>query len=405
MQKLREIRMSAKESERSIHWGIRSLLLEFARRARRAGKVAGIGLAASLAMGAPPASAALQFNLTYLPGTSAAEQSAFAAAASVWSSVLADAVTVHLTLGTADLPGLALASAQSVFTAHSYATTRAALVADATSSADATATANLQAGPDLRLLINATANNPNGNTSFTPYIDSSGANAGTIRMTNANARALGLSTDSTMLVPCTSAGAVSCDAFITFDTTTFSWDLDPGDGIGAGLYDFVGIAVHEIGHALGFVSGVDVLDTNISVSTGLNPFADDAFTSVMPLDLFRCSAASAAQAALDWTAGSGTDPKLFSLDGCATSLAEFATGRLWGDGRQASHWKDDQGYGLMDPTSAAGELKVLTDTDVVAFDAIGWNLRSSQAVPGPASALVFVFGLAGLGLARRRGLA
>jgi hypothetical protein len=383
--------------------GFDTVSIKAARPSLLAGRVAGMGLAAALAVGAAgPAQAALQFNLTYLPGTSVAEQGAFAAAAAVWSSVLADAVTVHLTLGTADLPGLALASAQSVSTTHSYAATRAALLGDATSPADATAVANLPAGPDLRLLINATANNPNGNSSFTPYIDSTGPNASTIRMTNANARALGLAAGTTMLVPCVTAGAAACDAFITFDTTTFSWDLDPGDGIGAGLYDFVGIAVHEIGHALGFFSGVDVLDTNITLATGINPFVDDAFTSVTPLDLFRCSAASAAQGALDWTAGGGTDPKLFSLDGCATSIAPFATGMQWGDGRQASHWKDDLGIGLMDPTSAAGELKVLTDIDVMALDVIGWNLRSSQAVPGPASALVFVFGLAGLGLARLR---
>jgi len=390
----------------SVSWGSRILSLDVARSSGVAGKVAGMGLAAALAVGAAePARAALQFSLTYLPGTSVAEQNAFAAAAAVWSAVLADAVTVHLTVGTADLPGLALASAESVFTTHSYATTRAALLGDATSTADATAIANLPAGPDLRLLINGTANNPNGGSSFTPYIDSTGPNTNTLRMTNANARALGLSSSNAMLAPCVTAGAVACDAFITFDTTTFSWDLDPGDGIGAGLYDFVGIAVHEIGHALGFISGVDVLDTNISLNTGINPFADDLFTWVTPLDLFRCSAASAAQGALDWTAGSGTDPKLFSLDGCGSSIAQFATGRLWGDGRQASHWKDDLGYGLMDPTSAEGELKILTDIDVKAFDVIGWNLQQAQAVPAPASALVFVFGLAGLGLARQRGLA
>jgi len=355
--------------------------------------------AAALAVGAAPAQASLQFALTYLPGTTVAEQGAFAAAAAVWSSVLADAVTVHLTVGTADLAAGVLASAESVFVQQGYVATRAALVADATSSADATATANLQPGPNTRLLINATANNPNGANSLTPYVDTTGANTAIIRMTNANARALGLSTNAFMLGACTIALAADCDGSITFNTTDFGWDLNPNDGIGGGLFDFVGIAVHEIGHALGFISGVDVLDINAGAA---NLLGDDSFTWVTPLDLYRCTAASAAQTALDWTAGGGTDPKLFSLDGCATALASFATGQNVGDGRQASHWTDNLGIGLMDPTSSPGELKILTELDVLAFDVVGWN---TVATPAPASALVFVFGLAGLGLTRRRALA
>lgn len=364
-------------------------------RSRTVENFSALGLAAAIAVGAAaPAQASLQFALTYLPGTTVAEQNAFAAAAAVWSSVLADSVTVHLTVGTANLADGILASAESVFALHSYAATRAALVADATSSADATAVANLQAAPNLRLLTNATANNPNGANSLTPYLDTTGANTALLRMTNANALALGLSVSGLMLDECTTASAVFCDGSITFNTD-FGWDLNPNDGIGGGLFDFVGIAVHEIGHALGFISGVDVLDFNAGPT---NLFVDDDFTWVTPLDLYRCSAASAAQSALDWTVGSATDPKLFSLDACGSPLAEFATGPK-GDGRQASHWKDNQGHGLMDPTSAAGELKILTATDVLAFDVIGWNTVST---PAPASALVFVFGLAGLGLARRR---
>ncbi len=366
-------------------------------RNRTVGNFPALGLAATIAIGAAaPAQANLQFALTYLPGTTVAEQNAFAAAAAVWSSVLADAVTVHLTVGTANLNDNVLASAQSVFVMQSYADTRAALVADSTSSADATAVANLQAGPNLRLLTNATANNPNGANSMTPYLDTSGANNALVRMTNANAMALGLSVNALMLPACTTAGAVFCDGAITFNTTDFGWDLDPNDGIGGGLFDFVGIAVHEIGHALGFVSGVDVLD---SIAGLTNTLTDNDLIWVTPLDLYRCSAASAAQSALDWTAGTGTNPKLFSLNACGSSVAEFETGQVMGDGRQASHWKDNAGIGLMDPTSAPGELKILTATDILAFDVIGWNTVST---PAPASALVFVFGLAGLGLARRR---
>ena len=147
---------------------------------------------------------------------------------------------------------------------------------------------------------------------------------------------------------------------------------------------------------------MDVLDINSPGTNG--PFLDDQFTYVAPLDLYRCTAASAAQAAIDWTAGNPGTERFFALDGCQTSLAAFSSGRIHGDGRQASHWKDDEGHGTMDPTAASGELLTLSALDLTAMDVIGWNLAQQPevATPAPASALVFAFGLAGLGLARRR---
>lgn len=364
-------------------------------------RLAGLGTAALLAAAlgaAAPAQAQTSFALTFIPGTTAQQQAAFTQAANFWSSILNDNITVNLTVGTDALGSGILAEAASTFVTHSYTNTRAALVADATSAHDAIATFNLQAAPNMRLWINATSNNPNGFGSLTPYLDNTGYNTAVSLLTNANAKALGLAPNvdtNSQADGCTAL----CDGYIAF-STGFGWDYDPSDGITAGLYDFVGIAVHEIGHALGFISGVDALDFY-----ALGAFSDDQYGFVTPLDFYRCSAASAAQNALDWTVGSGTDPKLFSLDGCATSLASFATGRNKGDGQQASHWKDNLGIGLMDPTSSAGELKVFTPIDRLSFDVIGWNLSNTVSTPAPASALVFLFGLAGLAMARRRGLA
>jgi hypothetical protein len=74
----------------------------------------------------------------------------------------------------------------------------------------------------------------------------------------------------------------------------------------------------------------------------------------------------------------------FSLDGGQTNLATFSTGAFNGDGRQASHWQDNQGLGIMDPTFAQGELGQITALDIQSFDVIGYDLNT-QPVPEPLS--------------------
>jgi hypothetical protein len=339
-------------------------------------------LAAAAAI-APQAASALTFNMTFTPESTAADIQAFTQAGQIWSSLLSDAVTINLNVGTAALSPGVLAQAGSTRVAFNYSSYYAGLSADATSAADSLALSSLSASPTFDMLLNRTSNNPNGSGSAVAYVDNDGDdNNSTIRLTSANAKALGLGV------------AAASDASITF-SNQFSWDYDASDGVDANSYDFVGIAVHEIGHSLGFISGVDILDGNSPPVNG--PFPDNLFTYVAPLDLYRYSLDSAALGVIDWTAS--TVDKYFSLDGGATSIASFSTGVNFGDGRQASHWKDSLGIGIMDPTAARGEALAVSANDLLAFDVIGWNVA---AVPEPSTYAMMALGLLGIASLRRR---
>lgn len=347
-------------------------------------------LLASLLFAAGTASAAPVFNFSYIPGTSLQAQQGFQDAAARWSNLLSDNVTINLTVGFNSLGGSILGQTATAQDFHSYASVRNALAADATSGADATAVAHLPAGSTFGMLINRTANNPNGPGSPIPYVDNDGdANNQVLYIANAEARAIGLATAPKSLSGCIG----NCDGFIQFNSD-FNFDFDSSNGTNFNAFDFVGVAAHEIGHVLGFISGVDILDANSPPHNG--PFNDDQFTYVSTLDLFRYSAASAAQGVIDWTADSRS--KYFSLDG-STVGPEFSTGVNFGDGRQASHWKDNLYIGLMDPTAGLGETLHITSNDLLAMDTIGWNIA---AIPEPP---VFAMLCAGLLLltTRQRG--
>ncbi|MGE0225866.1 MAG: NF038122 family metalloprotease [Acetobacteraceae bacterium] len=344
-----------------------------------------------------PALAAPAFTLSYISGTSTQAQTAFAQAANVWSSLFADHVTVNLTVGTGTLGSGILASASSAESTFTYTGYRTALIADQSSANDSAAVASTPAGSSFSVYMNYTSDNPHGVGSATPFLDGSGSNTTFITMTNANAKALGLTPAAQTVGGCGS----NCDGYIQF-SNAFSYDFDPSNGITAGGYDFVGLAIHEIGHALGFVSGVDVLDVNASgtasgAGTVNGYYGSNAFTFVSPLDMFRCSAGSvSAGADLDFTADNRT--KNFSLNDCVTSLGAFSTGITHGDGRQASHWKDNLDLGIMDPIVTPGQLLTITPLDLIAFDVIGWDL----AVPEPPSLALGAAWMAGLLTFRRR---
>lgn len=173
------------------------------------------------------------------------------------------------------------------------------------------------------------------------------------------------------------------DGSIAFNSDA-AFDYDPTDGTTAGSYDFLTIAIHELGHALGFSSGLDTLDAGSAPKgeSGGTDWNDSSLYTA--LDMFRYSndpndVVAGEGAVLDLSVGTET---YFSVDGGKTAVADnrFATGVHNGDGDEASHWQDTEGcteIGLMSPTACSGSADVVAAVDLAAMDAIGWNLDES----------------------------
>ncbi len=323
--------------------------------------------------------AALMISFTGSTGNVNAD-AGFQLAASFIQSKFSDNINVSIQRGFASLgPGI-LGSAGSATQQFSYTNFRSAVINDVSSSSDGIYAASLPGG-SFSVYTNRTIDNGN---SPVPYLDTTGPNTTNVELTTANAKALGLSS------------FVGTDASITF-SSNFTWDFDNTNGITAGSQDFVGVAIHELMHAMGFVSGVDDLDFSPGSSS-------DNDYRVSALDFTRHSDASfAAGANVDFTADNRA--KYYSLNGGTTNLTPgagggFSTGVSFGDGRQASHWKDSLGLGIMDPTSLpAGQANIVGALDLQALDVIGWNL---VAVPEPTSFFLVGLPCAIAGFYRRR---
>ncbi len=150
---------------------------------------------------------------------------------------------------------------------------------------------------------------------------------------------------------------------------SISWDYDPSDGISEGHMCFQSVVAHELGHVLGFTSGID---------TGGDP---------QVLDLFRFQASTGACSDNPLSCSDGapdfrTTPRLYAFgDECCDHIFDIISDEYClecGLSFQASHFCEGA-PALMDPTLALGETfypDFYTTQDLTVFDAIGWDFTT-----------------------------
>jgi hypothetical protein len=309
-----------------------------------------------------------KFQIYYGPETTLDQMIGMELAANVWAEFLADDITVKLFATTTnEIPKdvLGSATAEMLVPQASYGTFLKQFEADRKSQNDFTAYQNFQNNSALYVMIDGQE-----------Y-----SNVDYSNPTRANAKALGL----------LSSGDSGFDGHIvlnkdlanlsTDSNSPLTWNYNyTNNSIPSNSIDFLSTVIHEMGHIVGFVSGVDhpnlIKAIKDNKTTGAKITDSVLDRIITPLDLYRFSSQSTNKKIPDLSVGG--DPK-FSFDKGKTSVANLATGgdtSLGGDGEQASHWQQGNND-IMEPYLQDGKREVISDKDLAALDLIGWNIDSA----------------------------
>ncbi|HMV50125.1 MAG TPA: NF038122 family metalloprotease, partial [Blastocatellia bacterium] len=157
--------------------------------------------------------------------------------------------------------------------------------------------------------------------------------------------------------------------------SAFTFDFDASDGIDADKTDFEAVAIHEIGHALGFITGVGGKESN--PSSLLAPAVWDLFR-FRPGGLVKSAIGTAARVQL-----AGGEHVFFTGE-AELPLSTSTNAGTNGDGRQGSHWKDNALIGtftgVMDPTASSGERLPITAADLTALGFFGYRINPASTI-------------------------
>ncbi|MBV6623466.1 MAG: NF038122 family metalloprotease [Rivularia sp. (in: Bacteria)] len=329
----------------------------------------------------------LKFNFTYDSNVSDEQIMGFEMAGKFWSNYLTDDVNlnIHIT-STDELPENVIGGALPGMKSFNYNQVRTHLEQDMNQLGNSN-------DPYLNSLLSddfSAVNSLNeGNTGENYHVMVNGkeiTGVNRVNMTRANAKALGL----------ISGEDADLDGLIVFSnlnnlTGNSSWDYGfKNHQVADDKLDFFSMAVHELGHIMGFVSSGDNSNfrntINQSKISNQKVEAQAINQSITLLDLFRYSDVSkefvhsvdGKQGIADLSIGGNP---FLSSDRGLTKIADLSSGEdssLGGDGYQASHWKqNDNVLGIMDPLLGLGKKRKTTYNDRNAMDILGWDLDIS----------------------------
>ena len=187
----------------------------------------------------------------------------------------------------------------------------------------------------------------------------------TVSVTRANLKALGVTT-----LPVSNS---------LFGTGPIDGIMNIADTFDNAAADFLQVAIHEIGHALGFVSGVENVDAGASV------------TNLTTMDMFRLAPGQGSSNFTDaprmldptkdqvfFDGGHFNPSRISTIAGLTRGDIPLSTGEATGDGWQASHFKNRNlingvYLGTMDPVANPAATENASENDKRVLDLIGWD--------------------------------
>jgi len=218
--------------------------------------------------------------------------------------------------------------------------------------------------------------------------------------------------------------AGAADGTITWNFTDFLWEL--GTDFQAGEFDFFSTAVHEILHAMGFVSFIEEVGSSNTGNKAWSPF--DNFIGDSTGDLISDTTLALDEARWDIASVAGQDGGVGAPFGCGRGLLfnganavaanggnplEIYSPNPWEGGSSGSHL-DDQCYTvdgavstyMMEAQTVDGlGRRTISPVEVGVFRDIGYSqfgVTATNDVPEPAIIYLLTAGLLILGVRRRK---